>query len=142
MVTEEPDYASGPRDAPAEVVSVRLQTDELAPLTLAAVRWVTHTRLALLDRTPPDSGCRAPGHACAPRPTARKAPPAARRADGMPMLLQRQTRGVAFGNACGDDGGNDYDYGLVCVVDDSVATSTTTAPPDAASSIASTPSGS
>ena len=55
----------------------------------------------------------------------------------MPMLLQRQTRGVAFGNACGDDGGNDYDYGLVCVVDDSVATSTTTAPPDAASSIAS-----
>ena len=57
----------------------------------------------------------------------------------MPMLLQRQTRGVAFGNACGDDGGNDYDYGLVCVVDDSVATSTTTAPPDAASSIASPP---
>ena len=81
----------------------------------------------------------APGHARAPRPTARKAPPAARRADGMPMLLQRQTRGVAFGNACGDDGGNDYDYGLVCVVDDSVATSTTTAPPDAASSIASPP---
>ena len=52
-VVTEPDYASGPRDAPAEVVSVRLQTDELAPLTLAAVRWVTHTRLALLDRTPP-----------------------------------------------------------------------------------------
>ena len=60
-VVTEPDYASGPRDAPAEVVSVRLQTDELAPLTLAAVRWVTHTRLALLDRTPPDSGCRATG---------------------------------------------------------------------------------
>ena len=75
VVTEEPDYASGPRDAPAEVVSVRLQTDELAPLTLAAVRWVTHTRLALLDRTPPRlwlpcTGSRvcAPAH-CAPGAT-------------------------------------------------------------------------
>ena len=52
-VVTEPDYASGPRDAPAEVVSVRLQTDELAPPDPGCCAWVTHTRLALLDRTPP-----------------------------------------------------------------------------------------
>ena len=53
-VVTEPDYASGPRDAPAEVVSVRLQTDELAP---------------------PDPGCCALGGAHAAGPAGSHPPP-------------------------------------------------------------------
>ena len=59
-VVTEPDYASGPRDAPAEVVSVRLQTDELTPPDPGCCALGDAHAAGPAGSHPPDSGCRAP----------------------------------------------------------------------------------